>query len=108
MQYILISKNVVRIFNPLEFTRTECYPGADLNQRLFIISKDYLTTYAGSITFLSTEPIEPASKNKSTREVHVKQDDTYKAIEESIKALKCFGIYVILCTAMPMDLEAYN
>ena len=102
MQYILISKNVVRTLNLLGFTRS------DLDQRLPILSKDYLTTYAGTITFLSTEPIEPALKNKSTREVHVKQDDTYKAIESSIKALKCFGIYVILCTAMPMDLTAHN
>ena len=80
MQYILISKNVVRMLNPLGFTRTEGYPGADLDQRLSIISKDYLTTYAGSITFLSTKPMEPSLKNKSTREVHVKQDDTCNAI----------------------------
>lgn len=92
MQYILMGNSVVRMSNPLGFTRTECYPGADWDQLLSIISKDYLTTYAGSVTFLSTEPIEPAVNNKSTRDVNVKQDDTYNVIEESIKALKCFGI----------------
>lgn len=108
MQYILMGNSVVRMSNPLGFTRTECYPGADWDQLLSIISKDYLTTYARSIIFLSTGPVELTVKNKSTREVHVKQEYTYHAIEERIKALKRFGIYVILCTAMPMDFEAYN
>lgn len=105
MQYIFMGNSVMRMLNPLGFTRTECYSGADWDQLLSIIFKDYLTTYPRSINFLSTGPVELTVKNKSTREVHVRQEYTYHAIEEQIRALKRFGIHVILCTAMPWILQ---
>ena len=103
-----MGNGVVRGMAPVGFDRTECYPGANWDQLLSIISQSFRTIYANSIIFLSTGPVELTVKDKKSREVYLRTENDFKAIELRISTLKKRGVYVVLCSTFPMDFALYN
>ena len=103
-----MGNSVVRGMAPVGFDRTECYPGANWDQLLSIITHSYQTIYANCIIFLSTGPVELTCKDKKSREVYLRTENEFKAIELRISTLKKRGVYVVLCTTFPMDFQLYN
>ena len=98
---------MVRGMQPENVDSVFCFPGADWDFLLSYVCQ-HLIEWKGSLVYILTGPVELAILDRSRREVALRQEYTYKALEARITQLKKYQIYVVVCTATPMHFYRYN
>ena len=88
-------------------TTVFCFPGADCD---FLLSYVYqhLIEWKSSLVYIQTGTVELTILDRSRREVSLRQEYLYKALEARITQLKKYQIYAVVCTATPMHFYRYN
>lgn len=98
---------MVRGMQPENVDSVLCFPGADWDFLLSYVCQ-HLIEWKSSLVYILTGPVELTVLDRSRREVALRQEYSYKALEARITQLKKYQIYVVVCTATPMHFSRYN
>ena len=98
---------MVRGMQPENVDSVLCFSGADWDFLLSCVCQ-HLIEWKSSLVYILTGPVELTILDRSRREVALRHEYLYKALEARITQLKKYQIYVVVCTATPMHFSRYT